>query len=1367
MAPPSGGHVLGVSIGFGILLILLLTFTILKIRDRNVSIPIQRPAVISPRAPAPSPVPSGPTFDIPYPTPAPSPSPAFFAPSPAAAPSPSQQQQQYATLTPTDESSLIDSLLDSFATSLLPAVLSALAADAADKALVPDEPDIRPPPTETDRRPPPTETDRRPPPTDDARQTRINQAKAAAANEKNATKKALKKSGQNFTSRMKAIFPRLSIQTQAKLGTHWARTARTLGTDISQVAALQASQQTGELAARMGAQKATAVAAEMAARRAATTAAGPIGLAYDAITVVGMALDLTDVGHFMQVTQTSDLLKSKEDFDTMYQNIQIDCTSIPFGPNCPAETPEGLENRIGNFPNFYGPLDTLAKNFSVEEYLDLQTSNTNAIIMSTDPEAVAIKTRTLTNILSGKPAGCGPVWSDTCSTAIPAPITDEDFLLFYPAYISDEDAAKLAEMTTRKMCADNGGISFMAGPTYSDMICSYKDISSCHAAAPWPKPSDDSEDYTYTEWRAKNYFSQFKNADGTTRLDMKAIPSGGACTTQLDALHLMCDTEKDRTAAGESLKGTYNRETGECYNIERYCDIKGVSYNPSMQPTQMGNRGSGPLPSCYIGTNQQILESIIGSGTIYRFFESPTISQGLAQIAYTPPRIDSSDVNSGNAEVDAAIVGLTNGLGTTVGAITNILSDVAIEQNEAARDIAQAFTNAALNPIVNIFNGNTSGVGTNVTSLGTGAVNSAEEFGNSLANGDVAGALGAGVAMVGQFGATALAAVTAPAQAIGAGTVSSLMTIGTGDGEAAFNNLQAQANNIENSANQLANATSAAQGAAAFSAVLSQSAGLAAAAVTAPIAAAIAEVSSAVIDYVEEITVNPVQAINNNVNNVVGNANNVEQFGQSGNTNAATLAALETAGSAFELSAATAVAGVALALEAAENYVTNVANNPIGSVNNAVNNVVNNANDVQQLGQSGNTNAATVAALETVGATLQLSSTAVVSGLVQAGEAIRCTFTACPPAPIVLNCQRRWSDCPKQCDGDSTTKQTYTEYPGTTGGRSCASLPATPRAGETRPCGQQACPAWSRGVLDPTIQDDFTSYGSFWQFCLNKGRQVELDYSVGDEPISRDVVKYGCDDALTWSYDKLAPFDPNCVERGWASPQQCCPNAVYNDGQCSPIGGYTRAEEAARIEREAAQQAAQQAQYVQDAENAWVEVNGTPFDRYQYCRTSILQYDDNGEAYYDTPRDCASVEWNLWGTPAPSEAAQQRLDQIVSERAAEAERVRQAAAAAAAAAEAERVRQAAAAAAAAEAERVRLATCPAGKYRVGTGNCVDCPVNTYKTGTSALLSDCKACPTKSTAPAGSTSDVCTCNFGYASVNGACTAKTCTGRTYLG
>jgi hypothetical protein len=137
----------------------------------------------------------------------------------------------------------------------------------------------------------------------------------------------------------------------------------------------------------------------------------------------------------------------------------------------------------------------------------------------------------------------------------------------------------------------------------------------CDLPRPCPAQQDPAEaNLTYTEWRSKEWFNRW-----SATLDTNSVPTPGACIRADPTMHYTCDTNH-RTGAGNAIN-IYKRDTGECVNSERYCKIKGITYRPDMPVSDMGGRGSGPLPSCFVGPCQFMTETI-GSSTFTRLASS-------------------------------------------------------------------------------------------------------------------------------------------------------------------------------------------------------------------------------------------------------------------------------------------------------------------------------------------------------------------------------------------------------------------------------------------------------------------------------------------------------------------------------------------------------------------------------------------------------------------------------------------------------------------------------------------------------------------------------------------------------------------------
>ena len=831
--------------------------------------------------------------------------------------------------------------------------------------------------------------------------------KAAALGEKSALAKSLKKT-QGFASRMKSIFPKLSIESQSKMGLRWAKDAKSSATSIGRMAGDSIETITRKLEAELAAQgaknaaeRASKMAAELAVKDAAAVeAAGPIGALYDAITVVGMALDYYNVGNFGRVSQTSDFLDMKETFDSNFQNVVLDCGSVPVGPTCKLDSssPSTLPTtppKAGTFPNFFGPLDAIQQRMSITDFLNLQTSNANTILMSSD--GAALKARVIKAINTGT--------SDM--PAIPGPITDANFLALYIAYMSEGDSTILANMTNKKMCEANGGVFFTPNQ-YTDPICTYKDEKSCHGVSPWPPPANDSENYTYTEWRAKNYFEKFKNGDRTTMYT--TIPPGGACTVQSPALHQMCD-KTETTTAGRA-GNTYLRNTGECVNSREYCHIKGISYTATMQPSQMGNRGSGPLPSCYVGANQSVIENIAGSETIVRFFNSGADARLAGQIQTHIPTVSASSIHSGDPVVDAAVAGVANGLGKTVNAVTGALSDVAVAQLQSWHAQADVQFHAVADSISSVAGGNAGSVANSVSTNASKTISEAKGINDAFKKHppDVAGGLAHVGATVGMAVATAGQAAIAPFVAGAAGAVSELRSVGSGDSANATRNIAKQANSLAHAAN--AADAAAARGdvggtLSAGASVIAQSIAVGAAAVLAPVAA----VGSGVVSVFSTVASNDPTAAFNSLQHqadaISHTGDNIDNAIARGDAGAALGNMATATAQTLGLAAAAVVAPIASAFAEVGAYGSGIAAHPDQSVIQAANDVANDANQLVNAFNSGNSDAAAQAFVNIAGDGLNTAATAVVGGFVDVGNALKNFFD--PD-------ERHWATGTSNCD---------------------------------------------------------------------------------------------------------------------------------------------------------------------------------------------------------------------------------------------------------------------------------------------------------------------------------------------------------------
>lgn len=489
-----------------------------------------------------------------------------------------------------------------------------------------------------------------------------------------ATKLILKKGASKilkgtFVGRMRGVFGRLTTKAAASLGLRWARYAARSGMTIAQITAKLSARLGAAVAAKVVAKMAAIQAAKASSRLATSASLGPIGVLYDAVTIVGLALDVTNTGNFAQMIQTSDLLDLKKDIDREVQNVNIACTTIPPTADCPVEPEDeqlpldepdpDVEPKAGRYPSFYGPLDK-EQSDDYEAFYDRLTDKVVEIV-TTEPYTPRVQALfTQCNIEFGnifaevfREEGIDPT-----TVEIPE-ITDEQFSEIFLAFWTDEDSEYFYDLAFDALCLDAGGVSFTPGAGY-DRQCTYRTEAECHDQAPWPPPEDDTVDYTYTEWRFKDWFGQFKNTDGSTTLDMGSIPQGGACIAASPGFHQLCD-EDITTGEGPSARtarNTYIRNTGECVNSPELCAIKGRSYTESMHPSSMAYLTDHSLPSCYMSDDMRACENIIGT-TVCTAIASGADALGAQYLA-------DINISTGNAVTDV-LADQAEGLAAAIG----------------------------------------------------------------------------------------------------------------------------------------------------------------------------------------------------------------------------------------------------------------------------------------------------------------------------------------------------------------------------------------------------------------------------------------------------------------------------------------------------------------------------------------------------------------------------------------------------------------------------------------------------------------------------------------------------------------------------
>ena len=455
-----------------------------------------------------------------------------------------------------------------------------------------------------------------------------------------ATKRVLEKGAskaikRTFVGSLKKVFRKLGAKAAAQLGARWAKSAVQAGktaASISESAARQAGERSAEMAARIAAERAAAT----AARLSASAVLGPVGALYDAVTMAGIALDSANVGNYAELQQTSDLLQMKKDIDRGVVNVNIACSSIPQTADCPTdpdappdEPDPDTTTKAGRYPLFFGPLD---KEQSDDPTAFNAKLNDKVVeLMTTKPYTARVQA-----IYDEMNAAHGEVFVrafrnqglNPADFEIPE-ISDEEYAATFLSHWTDADSDYFYDKALDALCTNAGGVLFTPGDGY-DRTCTYRTMEDCHAQYPWPPPDDDSLDLTYTEWRAKSWFDQFKTTTGANSLTMANIPDGGACITADAGMHQLCD--KDITTGSGAVRRTarnaYRRDTGECYNTEQLCDIKGVQYTDAMNPASMANLTDHTLPSCYTNTADRVCENVVGVTTC-RFFQSGGLELGF------------------------------------------------------------------------------------------------------------------------------------------------------------------------------------------------------------------------------------------------------------------------------------------------------------------------------------------------------------------------------------------------------------------------------------------------------------------------------------------------------------------------------------------------------------------------------------------------------------------------------------------------------------------------------------------------------------------------------------------------------------------
>lgn len=467
--------------------------------------------------------------------------------------------------------------------------------------------------------------------------TRANMTPALRAELKLARERVAQRT---ITGRMSKAFGRMGVMARAKMGLRWGKTAAQAGETVTTTKARSAAE-AAALSAESGAAQFAEEIAEREARRGAMWAVSSV---FDAAAIVGLALDMKNIGNYSELISTEDMHNMKTSIDSDVVNTTIACSTEPMGIACP-KTPSSSPApapapapgpapppRPGRYPMFVGPLDSYSLSL-----IESAISDEFARMFTSDNPPQSIKDLIV-------------AVSSRISSDLGVDTIDNDvFQFLWNQYLTPTEMENLHGMAFDNVCASEGGVSFLPGNGY-DKACSYKTMQACHDAFPWPPPNSDNQDLTYTEWRNKSWFSKWNT------ITPDNIPSAGACIAADPSMHQMCD-EEIGTASGRA-KNRYIRETGECVNTREICSIKGVSYRDSDPPT------------CYVSEGQTIAELIFGT-TLVRFF----ISGGKLNIhpdtITTVVTVTIPPVNSGNSVVDTAVNTVSSGLSSAASTIAN------------------------------------------------------------------------------------------------------------------------------------------------------------------------------------------------------------------------------------------------------------------------------------------------------------------------------------------------------------------------------------------------------------------------------------------------------------------------------------------------------------------------------------------------------------------------------------------------------------------------------------------------------------------------------------------------------------------------
>lgn len=186
---------------------------------------------------------------------------------------------------------------------------------------------------------------------------------------------------------------------------------------------------------------------------------------------------------------------------------------------------------------------------------------------------------------------------------------------FIETFKTTANSEKLHRVSVYILCLLEGGTPL------HDSQCSFKTPAECFGSYPWPflnysedmipyespKPCSTTPcldatndfgvtDYVYSEWRTPELLK--RDYPGGT--DFTQDGAGGLCVVTPFGPRVACESATKRDPIrGIDTGQAYNPYTGECFNTKEYCDAFYVEYRDDMPTSEMANRGTGPLPSCF------------------------------------------------------------------------------------------------------------------------------------------------------------------------------------------------------------------------------------------------------------------------------------------------------------------------------------------------------------------------------------------------------------------------------------------------------------------------------------------------------------------------------------------------------------------------------------------------------------------------------------------------------------------------------------------------------------------------------------------------------------------------------------------------